>query len=140
LDIVKLKETVAGEIDTHHRELADISRRLHDTAEVAFKEHRSAALLVEFLERNGFAVEKGICKLSTAFRALYGSGKPVIAFLAEYDALPKLGHACGHNLIATGPSMSWEGVSLSSELQARSCTGARRLWPKRALLPTLISP
>jgi amidohydrolase len=101
LDIVKLKETVAGEIDSHHRELADISRRLHDNPEVAFKEYRSAALLIEFLEKSGFAVEKGVCKLPTAFRAAYGSGRPVIAFLAEYDALPKLGHACGHNLIAT---------------------------------------
>ena len=49
---------------------------------------------------NGFAIEQGICKLPTAFRGSYGQGKPVIAILAEYDALPKLGHACGHNLIA----------------------------------------
>jgi amidohydrolase len=101
LNIDKLKAKVTGEIDSHYSELEDISRRLHENPEVAFKEHRAAAWLVEFLEKNGFAVEKGICKLPTAFRARYGSGKPVIAFLAEYDALPKLGHACGHNLIAT---------------------------------------
>jgi amidohydrolase len=101
LDIEKLKKKVTGDINSHYPELADISRRLHENPEIAFEEHRSAALLVEFLVRSGFAVEKGICKLPTAFSAKYGSGQPVIAFLAEYDALPKLGHACGHNLIAT---------------------------------------
>jgi amidohydrolase len=101
LDIAELKRDVTGEIDSHYHELADISRRLHDNPEIAFEEHRSAALLVDFLEKNGFTVARGICKLPTAFRAEYGSGRPVIAFLAEYDALPKLGHACGHNLIAT---------------------------------------
>jgi amidohydrolase len=74
---------------------------LHDNPEVAFEEHRASAWLTEYLEVNGFVVEKGICKLPTAFRATYGNGKPVIAFLAEYDALPGIGHGCGHNLIAT---------------------------------------
>jgi amidohydrolase len=101
LDIKKLKDSVVREIDNRYRQLADLSRQLHDNPEVAFEEHRSSALLVEFLEKNGFAVEKGICKLPTAFRGTYGARKPVIAFLAEYDALPELGHACGHNLIAT---------------------------------------
>jgi amidohydrolase len=101
LDIDKLKNSVVREIDSRYRQLADLSRKLHDNPEVAFEERRSSALLVEFLEKNGFAVEKGICKLPTAFRGTYGDGKPVIAFLAEYDALPRLGHACGHNLIAT---------------------------------------
>ncbi len=102
MDIKKLKAAVNAEIDTHFQELADISRQLHDNPETAFEEKRSAALLVEFLKRNGFNTRKGIGKLPTAFSAKYGDGKPVIAFLAEYDALPKLGHACGHNLIATG--------------------------------------
>jgi amidohydrolase len=101
LDIAKLKAAVIADIDARYRQLADLSRQLHDNPEIAFEEHRSSALLVEFLEQNGFNVEKGICKLPTAFRGTYGAGKPVIAFLAEYDALPRLGHACGHNLIAT---------------------------------------
>jgi amidohydrolase len=101
LDIEKLKTVVNSEIDSHYVELADVSRQLHDHPEIAFKEKRSAALLIGFLEQNGFTVEKGIGKLPTAFSARYGNGKPVIVFLAEYDALPKLGHACGHNLIAT---------------------------------------
>jgi amidohydrolase len=101
LDIEKLKAAVVAEIDSHQAELAGISRRLHDNPEIAFEEHESASLLVDFLERNDFTVEKGIGGLPTAFRADYGAGRPVIAFLAEYDALPRLGHACGHNLIAT---------------------------------------
>jgi amidohydrolase len=101
LDKGKLKKSITREIDRSYRELADLGRQLHDNPEVAFKERRSSALLIDFLTRNGFGVEKGICKLPTAFRGTYGTGRPAIAFLAEYDALPKLGHACGHNLIAT---------------------------------------
>jgi amidohydrolase len=101
LDIDKLKADVIGEIDARYREFGELSQKLHDNPEVAFEEHQASAWLTEFLEQNGFTVEKGICKLPTAFRGRYGSGSPVIAFLAEYDALPKLGHACGHNLIAT---------------------------------------
>lgn len=101
MDIDKLKAAVIGEIDARYDELGKLSKKLHDNPEVAFEEQKSSAWLVEFLEQNGFTVEKGICELPTAFRGMYGKGRPVIAFLAEYDALPKLGHACGHNLIAT---------------------------------------
>lgn len=66
------------------------------------KERRASAWLIKFLKDNGFTVVKGIAGMPTAFRGVYGKGKPVIGFLAEYDALPKIGHACGHNLIATG--------------------------------------
>jgi amidohydrolase len=92
---------VVRDIDSGYPELHDLSRKLHDHPETAMEEHRASAWLSEFLERQRFTVERGICKLPTAFRGKYGKGRPVIAFLAEYDALPKLGHACGHNLIAT---------------------------------------
>jgi len=101
LDIGELKASVIGEIDTQNRQLGELSQKIHDNPEVAFKEKKAAAWLAEYLEENGFSVEKGICELPTAFRGRYGRGEPVIAMLAEYDALPKLGHACGHNLIAT---------------------------------------
>lgn len=101
MDIEKLKADVIGEIDVRYREFGELSKKLHDNPEVAFEEHQASAWLAEFLEQNGFTMEMGICKLPTAFRGNYGSGRPAIAFLAEYDALPKLGHACGHNLIAT---------------------------------------
>ncbi|MEO6880480.1 MAG: M20 family metallopeptidase [Mycobacteriaceae bacterium] len=81
-------------------ELVDLSHALHAEPEVAFAEHRSAARLVESLERHGFEVQRGAAGLPTAFDATYGSGELVIAFCAEYDALPEVGHACGHNVIA----------------------------------------
>jgi amidohydrolase len=101
LDIARLKAAVSADVDARYPQLADLSRRLFNNPEVAFEERRASAWLVDFLSKNGFNVESGICNLETAFRATYGKGRPVIAFLAEYDALPELGHACGHNLIAT---------------------------------------
>ena len=100
MKIAGLKSALSADVAALYPQLADLSRRLHDNPEVAFEERRSSALLVDFLAKNGFMVEKGIYELPTAFRAVYGKGRPVIAFLAEYDALPGLGHACGHNLIA----------------------------------------
>ena len=79
-----------------------VSREIHRDPELAFSEHHAAALLTGWLEDEGFAVERGIAGLPTAFRASRGSGEPRIAYLLEYDALPDLGHGCGHNLIAAG--------------------------------------
>ena len=101
MDIGELKATVIREIDTRYQQLGELSRKIHDNPEVAFKEKKAAAWLAEYLEESGFSVEKGICGLPTAFRGEYGKGQPAVAILAEYDALPKVGHACGHNLIAT---------------------------------------
>ncbi len=101
MGITELKNTVGKDIDSSYKKLRELSRKLHDNPETAMEEHRAAIWLTEYLEQSGFKVEKGICDLPTAFRGKYGKGKPVIAFLAEYDALPKIGHGCGHNLIAT---------------------------------------
>lgn len=101
MDTGELKASVISEIDTRCQQLGELSRKIHGNPELAFQEFKAAAWLAEYLEENGFSVERGICELPTAFRGSYGAGKPVIAILAEYDALPKLGHACGHNLIAT---------------------------------------
>ncbi|MQY55379.1 MAG: amidohydrolase [Dehalococcoidia bacterium] len=90
-----------GGVDAHREELKELSLRIHQNPELGFHEVKASGWLTEYLERNGFKVEKGICQLATAFRGSYGSGKPTIALLAEYDALPKVGHACGHNIIAT---------------------------------------
>jgi amidohydrolase len=100
LDIGESKASVVEDIDARYQQLGELSQKIHANPEVAFHESKAAAWLAEYLEENGFSVERGICELPTAFRGSYGVGKPVIAFLAEYDALPKLGHACGHNLIA----------------------------------------
>jgi len=101
LDTEKLKVSVVNELDARSQELGELSLKIHSNPELAFQEFKAAAWLTEYLEENGFSVERGICELPTAFRGTYGRGEPVIAILAEYDALPELGHACGHNLIAT---------------------------------------
>ncbi len=86
----------------HERErLLDLSHAIHADPEILFQEHRSAARVANALERAGFTVERAICDLPTAFRATAGSGPLHVAFCAEYDALPSLGHACGHNVIAS---------------------------------------
>ena len=95
-----LKESVIKEVEASRRQLGDLSLQIHDNPELGFKEEKAAALLTGYLKKNGFSIEAGICQLPTAFRASYGKGTPAIAVLAEYDALPHLGHACGHNLIA----------------------------------------
>jgi amidohydrolase len=101
LDVSELKARVVSEIENHRDELKELSLRIHANPEIAFQEEKASTWLSDYLREKGFAVEKGICGLATAFQAGYGKGKPVIALLAEYDALPKLGHACGHNIIAT---------------------------------------
>jgi amidohydrolase len=101
LDIEMLKEAAVDDVDARRNELAELSRRIHDNPEVGFEETQACEWLTEYLERYGFKVERGICKLDTAFSGSYGSGEPAIALLAEYDALPELGHACGHNIICT---------------------------------------
>jgi len=97
----ELKKSVQKDIADRTMQLEELSRKIHDNPETAFEERQAADWLSKYLEDNGFTLESGICKLSTAFRGSYGTGRPTIAILAEYDALPKLGHACGHNLIAT---------------------------------------
>jgi len=101
VDIEKLKAMVVKEVDARQEELIELSLRIHQNPELGFQEVKASGWLTEYLERNGFKVEKGICQLDTAFKGSYGSGRPIIALLAEYDALPKAGHACGHNIIAT---------------------------------------
>jgi amidohydrolase len=101
VDAEELKASLIAEIDAHRQQLSELSLKIHSNPEQAFQENQAVTWLTEYLEGNGFSIERGICGLATAFRGSYGQGKPVIAILAEYDALPKVGHACGHNLIAT---------------------------------------
>jgi len=101
LDIEKLKTTVINEINNHRTRLWELALRIHDNPETGFNETRAAGWLTEYLEENDFSIKRGICELPTAFQASYGNGRPAIALIAEYDALPGLGHACGHNIICT---------------------------------------
>ncbi|MFF4712763.1 amidohydrolase [Streptomyces eurythermus] len=92
----RIGEEVARRADA----LWSVASALHADPETAFAEHRAAALLSGELEGAGFEVRRGVAGLPTAFTARSGRGRPVVAFPLEYDALPGLGHACGHNLIA----------------------------------------
>lgn len=112
MDIEGLKAQVSSQIDAHRHQLNELSLRIHSNPELGFQENKAVAWLTQYLEENGFSIERGICELPTAFKGSYGKGKPAIAILAEYDALPKLGHACGHNLIAA----SAVGAGVASKL------------------------
>jgi len=101
--IERLKERVRVEVDARRDELIQISDTIHANPELSFEEFKAASLLAGVLEENGFSVERGVAGMETAFIAtLQGQASaPVVALLAEYDALPGLGHACGHNIIGT---------------------------------------
>ncbi|HEV8469275.1 MAG TPA: M20 family metallopeptidase [Candidatus Limnocylindria bacterium] len=81
-------------------ELVALSRDIHAHPELAYQERHAAQVIAALLERHGHTVERGIGGLETAFRAYVGPDGPSVALLAEYDALPDVGHGCGHNLIA----------------------------------------
>lgn len=118
-------EEVRAAITALDGDLETLSRTIHADPELAFEERRASALLCSWLSRHGFDVEKPVGRLETAFVARAGSpGKgPRIAFLAEYDALPGLGHGCGHNLIAAGAVVA-----------AASCVMARSELPGEILV------
>src|SRR5262245_12514787 len=88
------------QIDQQREELIALSHRIHAHPEVGWEEEHASTWLAELLDAAGFAVETGVCDVPTAFRARAGSGPLHVAICAEYDALPGIGHACGHNLIA----------------------------------------
>lgn len=114
----KNKVLIEASIEQHKTELINISDEIWTQAETAFEEYESSEILSNYAEQNGFEVEKGVAGMPTAFVATYGSGKPVISILGEFDALPGIsqkavptknpldagapGHGCGHNLFGTG--------------------------------------
>lgn len=97
----RLKQAVQDEVDRLGPDLLAVSRFLHANPELAYEERQAAELFTDILAQHGFSVTREVASLPTAFTGVSGSGTPRIAFMAEYDALPGLGHACGHNLIGT---------------------------------------
>lgn len=95
-----LKTAARQRLDGEREQLVALSHRIHAHPELAYEEERAAAWMTEYLADAGMAVEAGICDIPTAFAARAGSGPLHITICAEYDALPSIGHACGHNLIA----------------------------------------
>jgi len=115
----ELKKAAEAEIAALKDDIRHISMELWKLSETALKERRSAEMLIRYLEKQGFRVERNVAGMPTAFVATYGSGRPIIGVLAEYDALPGVGnkplprkaprddgvtsgHGCGHNLFAAG--------------------------------------
>ncbi|MBS2016004.1 MAG: M20 family metallopeptidase [Deltaproteobacteria bacterium] len=96
-----LATTIDKAVDSERDALAKLSKDIHANPELRFEEHKAAAWIAELLRARGFEVEHGLAGMSTALRARKGNAKgPKVAILGEYDALPDIGHACGHNLIA----------------------------------------
>ena len=111
------RELIDRSVDAVAPQVIALSKQIHAHPELRFEEHRAAGWLADSLEQAGIAVERGVGDLPTAFRARLGSGAgPRIAILAEYDALPEIGHACGHNLIAGGALGAFLALAKQVEL------------------------
>jgi amidohydrolase len=113
-DIQRAVDGLAGELEA-------LSRKIHDHPELGYEEVQACGWLCAFLETKGFGVERGVGGVPTAFRAtVTGTGDgPTVAILCEYDALPGIGHACGHNIIATSGAGAGAALAvLSSRLPA----------------------
>jgi amidohydrolase len=108
------KRSVLAALDDMRSALVELSRKIHQHPEVKFEEHQASRWLAQTAADAGFRVEQPVGGLETAFRASHSGAKegPSLAYLAEYDALPKLGHACGHNLI--GPASLGAALALGS--------------------------
>lgn len=96
-----LQERASEAIDNVRDELVSLSHFIHEHPELGYEEYESSTILANFIESQGFEVERGSAGLPTAFRATKGTGDLHVTYCAEYDALPDIGHACGHNIIAT---------------------------------------
>ena len=124
-------------------EIREMSMSLWKISETALLEKQSAELLIEILEKDGFTVERGVAGMPTAFIASYGSGKPIIGVLAEYDALPGVGNAavprkaarddgvttgqgCGHNLFAAGSVAA--AMAMRRVMESKNLPGTVRLY------------
>ena len=113
INIYEPKELVTQEIDLLREKMIEIAQRIHMNPEIGYQEYKSSKILADYLEANAFEVTRNVAGMETAFLASYPkeSKGPVIALLAEYDALPGMGHGCGHNLIGTASAGAAIGVS-----------------------------
>jgi len=99
-DLEACKSAAKAVIDRESAALREVSLSIHSKPELNYEEHHAHAVLTDYLETKGFHVKRRAYGMQTAFEAVAGSGQPRVAILCEYDALPGIGHACGHNLIA----------------------------------------
>lgn len=135
--------SIAAEIEAMKPDFTTLSDSIWDFAELKFEERQSAGVLAAALEENGFAVRRGVAGMETAFIGEFGRGKPVIAFLGEFDALAGMsqvadvakvqpreegatGHGCGHNLLGVGSLMA--AIALARHLKANNMPGTVRYY------------
>ena len=120
MDIAAVKDRVADDVLGRSETLLDVSHQIWARPELAYEEHFAHDLLTAAIEAAGLEVERGAFGLPTAFRAEAGSEGPRIAVCLEYDALPEIGHACGHNVIAAaGLGAGLTAAALAAELGGR---------------------
>lgn len=117
-----MKDKIVAAIDARANDLKDLARAIFSYEETAFQEKRSSEALAGYLRRAGFEVEWGPAGLETAFVAKFGRGRPHIGLMGEYDALPEVGHACGHNMIGTISAGAAAAVKASGCLEGREGT------------------
>jgi len=142
-EISEEKQAVIDQVDALEPEIEDMSMELWNYSETALREVRSAEFLAAILEAEGFALERGVADMPTAFVAEWGDGGPVIGILAEYDALPNIGnepvplkqartdgnphgHGCGHNLFGAGSVGA--AIALKRTMEAYGIQGTVRLF------------
>ncbi len=135
-------DAVLSRVAAHADRFGVVSRQIWEAAELGFHETKSSALLQQELKTNGFQVQAGVAQMPTAFTATYGSGKPVIVIMGEFDALPGLsqkdvpeitpliagapGHGCGHNLLGSASALA--AVAIKEEMQAKGLKGTLRYY------------
>ena len=121
------KEEICALSEEKQQELGNICSYIFSNPELGLKEFKAQKILCDYLEENGFNVERGVGSLETAFIATYDSGKPgpTVALLAEYDCLPQIGHGCGHNIIGT--SSTGAGVVLKEIMQKNNIGGILKI-------------
>ena len=122
----ELKNGITSWLEEHEDEMIRTADFIFHHPETAYREERSSACLAAFLKENGFQVSGGTAGIGTAFTAAWGEGSPVIGFLAEYDALPGLGHACGHNLLGTGAAAA--ACALKAQMEKKGMQGTLRVY------------
>jgi aminobenzoyl-glutamate utilization protein B len=139
----RCKQESRNWIDANRAVFEEAALAIHGFAETRLGEYRSAEFLAGLLERNGFRLERGVAEMSTAFVATFGTGKPVIGFLAEYDALPGLsqkagstvqeplmeggpGHGCGHNLLGTANIAA--AIAMKQVMEKNNISGTVKLF------------
>ena len=119
METQKIKNEIIAAVDAIKKELIILSHNIHSNPELGFNEYKACKWLTDFLKENGFDIKISVASMETAFVAQFpreAKNKPCIAFFAEYDALPGIGHGCGHNII--GPASCGAAAALARVLKS----------------------